>query len=68
MGWPVRDLEIIAEELRLKDIAHVEKEIEPLKKEVARDGKAKEKKDRLEAMTKILAVSPSVSKVGWWHE
>jgi len=59
---PVRDLEIIAEELRLKDIAHVEKEIEPLKKEVARDGKAKEKKDRLEAMTKILAFMTEAKK------
>lgn len=45
---PVRDLEIIAGELRAKDIAHITKEIEPLRKEVARDGKAKEKKDRLE--------------------
>jgi len=52
---PVRDLEIIADELRLKDIAHMEKEMEPLRKEVSRDGKAKEKKDRLESMIKILA-------------
>ena len=51
---PVRDLEIIRDELRLKDVAAVEKVIEPLKKEVGRDGKAKEKKDRLETMTKIL--------------
>jgi obg-like ATPase 1 len=51
---PIRDLEIIAEELQLKDIAHLEKIIEPLKKEVGRDGKAKEKKDRLEATQKIL--------------
>lgn len=51
---PVRDLEIIANELRLKDIAAVEKVIEPLKKEVGRDGKAKDKKDRLEIITKVL--------------
>jgi len=53
---PIRDLEIIANELRLKDVAAVEKLVDPLKKEVARDGKAKEKKDRLEITEKILAV------------
>ena len=37
----VRDLEIISKELRLKDVAAVEKIIDPLAKEVARDGKAK---------------------------
>uniref|UniRef100_A0A7S4EWG4 Obg-like ATPase 1 n=1 Tax=Chrysotila carterae TaxID=13221 RepID=A0A7S4EWG4_CHRCT len=52
---PIRDLEIIAEELRLKDVAYVEKIMEPLKKEVARDGKAKEKKDKLEVTLKIYA-------------
>mmetsp|Transcript_13523 Transcript_13523/g.41049 ORF Transcript_13523/g.41049 Transcript_13523/m.41049 type:complete len:401 (+) Transcript_13523:84-1286(+) len=52
---PIRDLEIIANELRLKDIAQIEKLLEPLKKEVARDGKAKEKKDRLEMTLKIHA-------------
>ena len=50
---PIRDLEIIREELRLKDVASLEKLIDPLKKEVGRDGKAKEKKDRLEIMLKI---------------
>merc|ERR1712129_165017 len=53
---PVRDLEIISKELRLKDVAAVEKIIDPLAKEVARDGKAKEKKDRLEITQKILKV------------
>ena len=33
---PVRDLEIIAKELRLKDVAAVQKIIEPLKKEARR--------------------------------
>jgi obg-like ATPase 1 len=51
---PIRDLEIIANELRLKDIASLEKIVEPLKKEVGRDGKAKEKKDRLETTVKLL--------------
>ena len=51
----MRDLEIIADELRLKDIAALEKIIEPLKKEVGRDGKAKEKKDRLDATMKLYA-------------
>lgn len=34
---PIRDLEIIANELRLKDIAMVEKLLDPLKKEVRRE-------------------------------
>jgi len=51
---PIRDLEIIRDELLNKDVAAVTKLIEPLKKEVSRDGKAKEKKDRLEIMMKIL--------------
>jgi len=51
---PIRDLTIIGDELRKKDIAAIEKLIDPLKKEVARDGKAKEKKDRLEMTQKIL--------------
>ena len=50
---PVRDLEIIANELLQKDIAFVESQRGPLAKEVGRDGKAKEKKDRLEIMEKI---------------
>lgn len=53
---PIRDLEIIAEELRLKDVAALEKVMEPLRKEVGRDGKAKEKKDRLIVMEKIYEV------------
>ena len=52
---PVRDLEIIRNELRLKDVAALEKILDPLRKEVARDGKAKEKKDRLEIVEKIYA-------------
>ena len=52
----MRDLEIISKELRLKDVAAVEKIIEPLEKEVKRDGKAKEKKDRLEITQKVLNV------------
>lgn len=32
---PVRDLEIISEELRMKDVAHIQKTIEPIRKEVS---------------------------------
>ena len=35
---PIRDLEIIANELRLKDVAMLEKQLEPLKKEVSARG------------------------------
>jgi len=51
---PLR-VQIIANELLQKDLALVKKTIEPLAKEVSRDGKAKEKKDRLETMKKIEA-------------
>ena len=67
---PLRDLEIIREELRLKDVATMEKLIEPLKKEVGRDGKAKEKKDRLEIMNKIydhIAVQKKEARFGEWN-
>jgi len=67
---PIRDLEIIREELRLKDVAAMEKLIEPLKKEVGRDGKAKEKKDRLEIMNKIydwVAVQKKEARFGEWN-
>ena len=66
---PLRDLEIIREELRLKDVATLEKLIEPVKKEVGRDGKAKEKKDRLEIMEKIydwIAVQKKEARFGSW--
>ena len=66
---PIRDLEIIAEELRLKDIAYVETFRGPLAKEVSRDGKAKEKKDKLEAVNKIydwLTVEKKDIRFGTW--
>jgi len=66
---PIRDLEIIREELRLKDVATLDKMIEPLKKEVGRDGKAKEKKDRLDAMMKIydwVAEQKKEARFGEW--
>jgi len=66
---PVRDLEIIREELRLKDVAAIDKELGPLKKEVARDGKNKENKDRLDGMEKIydwVAVQKKEARFGDW--
>lgn len=66
---PVRDLQIIRDELRLKDVAAIEKVMEPLKKEVGRDGKAKEKKDRLDAMLKIydwVATQEKEARFGEW--
>ena len=66
---PLRDLEIIRDELRLKDVATIEKVIEPLKKEVGRDGKAKEKKDRLDGLLKIydwVAEQKKEARFGDW--
>ena len=48
----------------------IEKLIEPLKKEVGRDGKAKEKKDRLEIMLKIqdfVAEQKKEARFGTWN-
>ena len=66
---PVRDLEIIAGELLAKDIAFVENVRGPLAKEVGRDGKAKEKKDKLEATDKILDYMKAGNDVrfGTWN-
>jgi len=67
---PIRDLEIIAAELRQKDIAHMSKQLDPLRKEVARDGKAKEKKDRLVIAEKIyewLTVTGKDVRFGEWN-
>jgi len=67
---PIRDLEIIAKELRLKDVAAVEKVLEPLIKEVGRDAKSREKKDRLEATQKIhemLSVQDQDVRFGTWN-
>eukprot|EP00316_Scyphosphaera_apsteinii_P012312 CAMPEP_0119322472 /NCGR_PEP_ID=MMETSP1333-20130426/58312_1 /TAXON_ID=418940 /ORGANISM="Scyphosphaera apsteinii, Strain RCC1455" /LENGTH=408 /DNA_ID=CAMNT_0007329717 /DNA_START=25 /DNA_END=1251 /DNA_ORIENTATION=- len=66
---PIRDIEIIRDELRLKDVATLEKILEPLKKEVARDGKAKEKKDRLEITSKIydwVGAQEKEARFGEW--
>ena len=66
---PVRDLEIIAGELLAKDIAYVDNVRGPLAKEVGRDGKAKEKKDKLEATDKILDYMKAGNDVrfGTWN-
>jgi len=67
---PVRDLEIIRDELLLKDVKTIENALEPLKKEVARDGKAKEKKDRLEGLMKIyefVATQKKEARFGDWN-
>lgn len=56
---PIRDLEIIAEELRLKDIEFVEKALEKLVKETRRGGQSlemKKLKEEQATVEKILAM------------
>ncbi|KAL6047510.1 Obg-like ATPase 1 [Balamuthia mandrillaris] len=54
---PIRDMEIIAEELRLKDIELVEKQLDATEKICQRAGKNdKSKKDELEALKHIHSV------------
>ncbi|ESO98500.1 hypothetical protein LOTGIDRAFT_151663 [Lottia gigantea] len=45
---PVRDLQTIHDELRLKDLDYVIKQLEPLEKTVAREGKSADKKKKIE--------------------
>jgi len=52
---PIRDLEIIHEELRLKDVFFLEKEIERRAKLVKRDAKNKDAQEEFEMMQKFLA-------------
>jgi obg-like ATPase 1 len=56
---PVRDLEIISEELRIKDIEFVEKALENLKKQTRRGGQSLEMKKLREdeaTVEKVLAL------------
>ncbi|XP_050418745.1 obg-like ATPase 1 [Patella vulgata] len=45
---PVRDLQTIHDELRLKDLDYCQKQLEPLEKSVAREGKTGDKKKKIE--------------------
>ncbi|KAK6165556.1 hypothetical protein SNE40_022463 [Patella caerulea] len=45
---PVRDLQTIHDELRLKDLDYCQKQLEPLEKNVAREGKSGDKKKKIE--------------------
>jgi obg-like ATPase 1 len=51
---PVRDIKIIQDELRLKDIERVTKEAETRKKNVERNIGGKEKKQEYDALVKVL--------------
>lgn len=68
---PVRDLEIIAEELRLKDIEFVEKAIENSKKKTRLGGqslelkKAKEEEAMIEKVLAWLKDGKDVRKGNW---
>ncbi len=68
---PVRDLEIIAEELRIKDIEFVEKALENLKKQTRRGGqslemkKLKEEEATVEKILALLQGGGDVRKGDW---
>jgi obg-like ATPase 1 len=68
---PIRDLEIIAEELRLKDIEFVEKSLEKLVKETRRGGqslemkKLKEEQATVEKILAMLKDGKDVRKGDW---
>ena len=68
---PIRDLNIISEELRIKDIEFVEKALENLKKQTRRGGQSLEMKKLVEeeaTVEKILAWlkdGKDVRKVNW---
>ncbi|KAI8775910.1 obg-like ATPase 1 [Biomphalaria glabrata] len=50
---PSRDLEIIHDEIRLKDIEYLNKHIEPLDRSVTRGGADKKKKEELDVLKKV---------------
>lgn len=68
---PVRDLDIISEELRIKDIEFVEKALENLKKQTRRGGqslemkKLKEEEATIEKVLALLKDGKDVRKENW---
>lgn len=50
---PVRDLEIIHDEIRLKDLEYLNKHLEPLERSVTRGGGDKKKKEELDVLKKV---------------
>ncbi|KAI9768359.1 MAG: hypothetical protein M1840_004968 [Geoglossum simile] len=68
---PVRDLNIISEELRIKDVEFVEKALEGLKKQTARGGqslemkKLKEEQATVEKILNSLKEGTDVRKQNW---
>lgn len=68
---PVRDLNIISEELRLKDIEFVEKSLEKLVKETRRGGqslemkKLKEEQATVEEVLQMLKDGKDVRRKNW---
>lgn len=68
---PVRDLTIISEELRIKDIEFVEKALEALKKQTRRGGqslemkKLKEEEATVEKILALLQDGKDVRKENW---
>ncbi|XP_025107448.1 obg-like ATPase 1 [Pomacea canaliculata] len=53
---PPRDLEIIHDELRLKDIEYLKKHLEPLERSVVRGGGDKKKKEEYDVLKKVEAL------------
>lgn len=68
---PIRDLDIIADELRIKDIEFVEKALENSKKQTRRGGqslemkKAKEEEATIEKILALLQSGKDVRKEHW---
>ena len=68
---PIRDLDIISEELRIKDIEFVEKDLENLKKQTRRGGqslemkKLKEEEATVEKILAWLKEGKDVRKANW---
>jgi obg-like ATPase 1 len=68
---PIRDLDIISEELRIKDIEFVEKALENLKKQTRRGGqslemkKLKEEEATVEKILALLKSGKDVRKENW---
>ncbi|XP_076460145.1 obg-like ATPase 1 [Babylonia areolata] len=65
---PSRDLQIIYDELRLKDLEYLKKHLEPLERSVVRGGGDKKKKEEYDVLKKVeaLLTDNKWTRVGSW--
>ncbi|RUS81472.1 hypothetical protein EGW08_010770 [Elysia chlorotica] len=65
---PSRDLDIIHNEIRLKDVEYLKKQIDPLERSVVRGGGDKKKKEEYDVLKKVMEILESDKwvRTGTW--